>query len=270
MLPSAIKWVGGKSKLRRQVIERLPCNAECYCEVFAGAAWVLFGKKPHPVEVINDRDNDLANLWRVIKWRSAELLEEVQHWLYSRTMFDELKQSEPTTELDRAVRMYLLIQMAFGADVSSSQSASFGYWNKSPRDLFLSKSLDDIPRVKERMRQVFVENIDFEDCIKRYDQPNTVFFCDPPYLDTCGYAVKFGMEEHRRLREVLGSIEGRFLLTINDHSVIRDMYEGFCIEKAHEARAKALAIEGRQAAPVLFISNYVTEINATGSLFEEA
>src|SRR5579864_8552637 len=95
MIASPITWVGGKHHLRRKVVARLPADAECYVEAFAGAAWVLFGKPPHPVEVLNDADGDLVNLWRVMKWRSAEMLEQVQHYLYSREWFEELRAHQP-------------------------------------------------------------------------------------------------------------------------------------------------------------------------------
>jgi DNA adenine methylase len=258
MIASPIKWVGGKSKLRSAIIPLLPRDAECYVEVFAGAAWVLFGKEKHPVEVLNDKDGELVNLWRVLKWRKAELLEEVHKHLYSREMFMELRENKPAPqdELARATWLYLMIQMAFGADVSNSQNAGFGYWNKSRGDLFLYKSLEQFEPAKERLRGVFIENLDFEDVIRRYDQPRSLFFCDPPYLETSGYSEAFTIEDHQRLAGVLKSVEGRFLLTINDHSAIREMYVECNLIEAQEARAISRETDGRQAAPILIISNY--------------
>ncbi|HXE63179.1 MAG TPA: DNA adenine methylase [Bryobacteraceae bacterium] len=275
MLDSPIKWVGGKSKLRSEIIALLPADAECYCEVFAGAAWVLFGKPSHPVEVINDANGDLVNLWRVLKWRPAELLERVHQHLYSREMFMELRQQKPdgSDEMERAVWLYLLIQMSFGADVSRSQSASFGFRNKSRGDLFLNKSLEQFQPAFERLRGVFVEHSDFEKLISRYDQSNTIFFCDPPYLDTCGYAEAFGFQDHQRLAETLHGIQGRFLLTVNDHPAILDLYSDMRLIEMDEARAKARASEGRKAAPILVIMNYAPPQSdeATGqtSLFDD-
>jgi DNA adenine methylase len=257
-IPSPIKWVGGKSRLRKTVNSYLPADAECYAEVFAGAGWVLFGKQPHPVEVLNDANGDLVNLWRVIKWRPAEMLEAVHQHLYSREMFYELRDSRPPDddEMGRAVWLYLLIQMSFGADVSCTRSASFGYRNKSRGDLFLYKSLEQIQPAAERLRGVFVERLDCCDLIRRYDQKRTVFFCDPPYLDTCGYGVSFNREDHARLAASLKAIEGRFLLTVNDHPELREMYDGCYVREASESRAKSRATQGRKAAPILFISNY--------------
>lgn len=52
MINSPIKWVGGKSRLRKFIIPLIPAHT-CYVEVFGGAGWVLFGKQPSQVEVLN-------------------------------------------------------------------------------------------------------------------------------------------------------------------------------------------------------------------------
>ena len=92
--------------------------------------------------------------------------------------------------------------------------------------------------------------------IARYDQPRTIFFCDPPYLDTCGYSEDFTLADHERLAATLRGIQGRFLMTVNDHPAIRTLYEGMNMIETTEARALARASEGRKAAPILFIANY--------------
>ncbi|HXG94125.1 MAG TPA: DNA adenine methylase [Blastocatellia bacterium] len=260
MLSSPIKWVGGKYCLRRKVIAALASDAECYAEVFAGAAWVLFGKEKHPIEVLNDINGDLVNLWRVIKWRPAELLEAIHQYLYSREMFFELRDARPPEhdELGRAVWMYLMIQMSFGADLSRIKSERFGCFKSDGRRFFLSKSLLQIEPAAERLRDAIIERLDFADLIRRYDQPRTLFFCDPPYYEQQGYATAFTLEDHQRLAEALRSIKGRFLLIVNDHPVIRALYDGLHINEGMQRRAIARDSAGRKAAPILFVSNYDT------------
>src|SRR5438552_4674528 len=73
MLNSPFKWVGGKSRLRKAIIDLLPPHT-CYVEPFAGAAWVLFGKPPSDVEVLNDIDQELVNFFRVVKYRYEHAL----------------------------------------------------------------------------------------------------------------------------------------------------------------------------------------------------
>lgn len=65
-LSSPFKWIGGKSRLRRHIINLLPKHS-CYLELFGGAGWVLFGKKPSPVEILNDIDQNLISFFRVVK-----------------------------------------------------------------------------------------------------------------------------------------------------------------------------------------------------------
>ncbi len=66
MISSPFKWVGGKSRLRKQIISLLPKHT-CYVELFAGAAWVLFGKPPSDVEVINDIDQEVVTFFGLSK-----------------------------------------------------------------------------------------------------------------------------------------------------------------------------------------------------------
>ncbi len=74
MLNSPFKWVGGKSRLRKQIISLLPAHS-CYVEPFAGAAWVLFGKPPSDVEVLNDLDQEIVTFFRVVKEKPEQLIE---------------------------------------------------------------------------------------------------------------------------------------------------------------------------------------------------
>ncbi len=80
MINSFIPWIGGKKLMRDIILERFPINYDRYIEVFGGAAWILFAKKPEPFEVYNDYNSDLTNLFYVIKYRPLAFLEELG-WL---------------------------------------------------------------------------------------------------------------------------------------------------------------------------------------------
>lgn len=83
-------WLGGKSQLARTIVELMP-EHKTYAEVFGGAGWVLFKKTPSPVEVINDVNDDLINLYRVLKFHFDAFLAEFDLLLFSRTIFDDMK-----------------------------------------------------------------------------------------------------------------------------------------------------------------------------------
>lgn len=69
-----------------------------------------------------------------------------------------------------------------------------------------------------------IEHQDWKEVIKRYDRPHTLFYCDPPYWQTEGYGVAFGWEEYERLASNTKSIEGKMIISINDHPDIRRVF----------------------------------------------
>lgn len=82
--------------------------------------------------------------------------------------------------------------------------------------------------IHERLDKVIIKNRDFETLIKQYDFKDAFFYCDPPYSQGCGYDVTTTKDfDHERLREVLGNIKGRFLLSYDDYPKIRELYKGF-------------------------------------------
>lgn len=76
---SPLSWMGGKSRLAKTIIPLIP-EHHCYCEVFAGAAWILFKKEPSQVEIINDLNSDLVTLYRVIRYHLEEFVKHLK-WL---------------------------------------------------------------------------------------------------------------------------------------------------------------------------------------------
>ena len=101
---SPFKWVGGKSRLRKQIIKFLPDHT-CYVELFCGAAWVLFAKQPSQVEVINDIDQDLINFFRVVKNRPEELIASFEWELVARAEFTRLAVLDPNELVVRQGRI---------------------------------------------------------------------------------------------------------------------------------------------------------------------
>ena len=94
MLASPIGWVGGKSLLRKQILDRIPDHT-CYVELFAGAAWICFAKPKEisKVEVINDTNGELSNFWRCVRDKHLELIEKLRFRVASKEDFEMIKQS---------------------------------------------------------------------------------------------------------------------------------------------------------------------------------
>lgn len=114
---SFIKWIGGKKFLRKKIISEFPTQYDRYIEVFGGAGWVLFGQEYHcSLEVLNDKNNDLINLYRCVKFHCQELIKELNWILQSRKLFfecrEQLKGDMGLTDIQRAARFYILIKFS--------------------------------------------------------------------------------------------------------------------------------------------------------------
>lgn len=223
---SFIGWVGGKNRLKKHIIPLIPEDTERYIEVFGGAGWVLFGKQQHPkqMEVFNDIDGNLINLYRQIKCNCDKLQKEVD-WLQSRELFygyrNQIENNAQLTDLQRAARYLYIIKFSFGSTKSSFATA--------PKNI--NNIIDRLPNYQKRLSKVIIENRDFEQLIKTYDRPKALFYLDPPYVDTEKYytAFDFKTTDHKRLNTLLKSIKGRFILSYNDCDFIRELYKDFNI-----------------------------------------
>ncbi len=231
---SFIAWVGGKSLLAEAIVKKFPQH-RCYVEVFGGAGWVLFKKEQAKVEVYNDLNGDLVNLFRIVKRRPAELKERMSLALYSRETYYEFLNAEykHLDEVDLAARFYCLIKTAFG---SNPDGHGFGYSKTQPARTLWNDEL--ISKVQARLKRVYIENNPFQKILKAYDSPETLFYCDPPYYlpGQKFYQHDFKEDDHVALREALGKVKGKWILSYNDSPQIRKLYRGFKLRKTATIR----------------------------------
>lgn len=81
-----------------------------------------------------------------------------------------------------------------------------------------------------RLSHAYIENLDWAKCIERYDRPHTFFYMDPPYLETAGYGVDFGLEQYEKMAGLLRGLKGKAIVSLNDHPEIRRVFDGFQME----------------------------------------
>lgn len=248
---SFIGWVGGKSRLKKEIIPLIPEDTERYIEVFGGAGWVLFGKKPHPMEVFNDIDGNLINLYRQIKNNCKELQEEID-WIQSRELFyeyrNQIESGAKLTDIQRAARYLYIIKNSFGSTKSSFATAPKGTYN----------IIDRLPQYRNRLSKVIIESRDFEEIIKVYDRSKAIFYLDPPYVDTEKYytGASFTTDDHKRLNGILKGIKGRFILSYNDCDFIRKLYKDFNILSVDRLNLLSANGSNRKNFKEVIITNY--------------
>lgn len=233
----------------------------CYVEVFGGAAAVLLNKPPSPIEVFNDIDSELVNLFEVIRDDVDAFLRRADFLLYSRELYrrwgDDLEQhTTPEDPVERAVRFWYVVRSAFGAHPSKG----WAFATRQPRNsgLVLQNALAKIRMIHDRLKSVEIDHLDFRRCIRNRDTPSTFLLLDPPYLDTCQYrAGNFTLDDHRDLTEILREAKSKWLMTVGIHPKIRELYRGFPQSSVTSSMAVKKVIGGKRGRlRHLLIRNY--------------
>lgn len=224
---SFIGWIGGKKLLRNEIIKRFPDNFGRYIEVFGGAGWVLFSKERHAeIEVYNDANGNLVNLFRCVKYHCGELQKELSFMLNSRELFEDFKVQyniSGMTDIQRAARFFMLIKTSYGSD-----TRSYGCVKKN-----VNVMIQYLESIQNRLTNVIIENKDYNDLLKIYDKPDALIYLDPPYYEKEKYYnnCEFKKDDHLKLKNSLENIKGKFILSYNDSEYIREIYKDFIIEE---------------------------------------
>jgi len=250
---SPLAYIGGKSKLSANIIDMIPPH-QAYCEVFAGAAWVFFRKPISKYEVINDLDSDMVVFYRVLQNHLEEFLRQFKWLLSSREWFEDFKRQQTAgglTDIQRAARYYYVQRLCFGGRV---KGRVYGTAPMHTPRINLLRLEEELSAVHLRLVGVTIEHLPWEDFIRRYDKPGTLFYCDPPYYKKPFYAHNLVLEDFQLMAEILAGIKSRFILSINDHPDIREVFRGFKIEPVSlkYTVAKGKLVKGRE----LLVTNY--------------
>ncbi len=233
----AFGWYGGKFSHLDWLLPLLPPTTH-YCEPFGGSAAVLINREPSPVETYNDIDGEVANFFRVLRSQKDELLEAIGLTPFSR---EELrlavqKTQEPLSDLERARRFFVRARQV---RTGLAQTASEGRWahckltSRAGMAGAVSRwlgSVEGLAEIAQRLLRVQIENGPALEVIQRYDSPETLFYCDPPYVhesrsDTNAYAYEMSDEAHRALAECLRNVQGKVALS-GYHSPLMDALYG--------------------------------------------
>ncbi|MDJ1178557.1 DNA adenine methylase [Roseofilum sp. BLCC_M91] len=235
----AFGWYGGKFNHLNWLLPLLP-EATHYCEPFAGSAAVLLNRKPSPVETYNDIDGEVVNFFRVLRDQKDELIQAIGLTPFSR---EELRVAveetrENCSELERARRFFVRARQV---RTGLAQTASAGRWahckltSRAGMAGAVSRwlgSVEGLSEIVQRLLRVQIEQGKAIEVIGRYDSPETLFYCDPPYPhDTRGdrHAYQYEMtdNDHRELAAVLNQLQGKVAISGYGCQLFDHLYKGW-------------------------------------------
>lgn len=240
------------------------------------------------MEVYNDYNNDLSNLFLCTRDKPVSLIKELGFLpLNSRNEFFVLKQflarkefqpdyleeeiallerelpppdaeelrailEQRAGEMDvrRAAAFYKLIRYSYGSGCSS--------YGSRPTDI--RKTFQAVWEASRRLANTVIENKDFEALIRQYDREDAFFYCDPPYVETEGYyEVVFREADHNRLYRTLKETSGKWMVSYNDCPFIRELYDGYHIHTVSRISNLAQRYEDGAQYPEVIITNYAPD-----------
>lgn len=221
----AFGYYGGKFAHLDFILPLLPFNYTHYCEPFGGSAAVLINRKPVEVETYNDIDSEVTNFFACLRKNGEELIRLISLTPFSREELVHANIPEPgLTSLERARRFFVRARQT---RTGLAQTSSEGRWahciltSRAGMAGAVSRwlgSVEGLAEIVQRLQRVQIENVPAIEAIRRYDSPDTLFYCDPPYPheargDAKAYGFEMSDRDHEELADALHSVEGAVALS---------------------------------------------------------
>lgn len=250
----AAPWIGGKRNLAdrlTRLIDEIPHDT--YGEVFVGMGGVFLRRESRPKsEVINDWSEDVSTFFRILQRLYVPFMDMLRFQITSRSNFEKLVATDPASllDLERAARFLYLQRLAFGGKV---RGRNFGVAVGRPARFDVTKLGPVLEAIHERLSDVIIERLPWQTFLARYDRPATLFYLDPPYYgseDDYGKEL-FDRSQFVEMAHVLSRLNGRFVLSINDHPEIRRIFAAFDFQEVETTYSVALKGNGSKAGELI-------------------
>ncbi|MDQ7818741.1 MAG: DNA adenine methylase [Melioribacteraceae bacterium] len=231
-------YFGGKFGHADWVIKHLP-QTKSYVEVFGGSAVILINKKPCPIETYNDLNSTVVNFFRMLREKPNELLNKIFLTPYSKEEYLFCYQhlnGGGQDDVERARRFFVAVGQSFNGTYSRQTG-----WKMSTKEsrAIISEAvnrwitkLPNLVTIIERLRRVQIANYDFRLIFKKFDGPDTLFYCDPPYMHEtrCNnneYEFDMSDTDHKELLEICKAAKGRVAISGYDNPIYNKHLKGF-------------------------------------------
>lgn len=215
------RYIGGKHYMLNHILELLDYSKYCYIELFGGSGKVLLNKQPHKVEIYNDYNKDLYNLFKVVRDNYKEFIDKLENIPYCEEVFKEFRVSNPVNDVDKAIKTFYLFNCSFGGN-----GRSFGFsYDKNEAGVYSNK-VKNLGLIKERLKNVTILNKDFKRILKSIEnKDNIMLYADPPYYDAEHYyTTTFSKQDHHILAEYLNKAKYSVMLSYYYFDGIEDLY----------------------------------------------
>ncbi|WP_273449443.1 DNA adenine methylase [Streptococcus ferus] len=226
-MKTLLRYPGSKWNLAKRIVGLLP-EHKSYLEPFFGSGAVLFNKPASPIETVNDLNEDVVNLFRVIQYEPEALQEKLLFTPYSRKLYDQAWQFCPESPVDKALQFIIKSTMSHGFRVTEKSG-----WKRDVigrERAYTTKQWTELPDVIQevalRLKQVQIESRPALELIKEFNYSDVCMYIDPPYvLSTRSrkqYSHEMTDQDHAELLDVLKQSKANILLSGYDSQLYND------------------------------------------------
>jgi DNA adenine methylase len=251
-----LRWHGGKWILAPWIISHFP-DHRIYVEPFGGAASVLLRKPKSYAEIYNDLDDQVVNLFQVLRSDQSNLLiEQLRLTPFAQTEF--FNSYEPSKcPVEAARRLIVRSYMGFGSNATHQKSGFRSNSNRSgttPSHDWLNYP-SALAAVVERMAGVCILNRDAKQVMQNHDSDQTLHYVDPPYLFATrtdarhDYAHEMTDADHLEMLEFLQTLKGSVIVSGYPSQLYDDALQGW-----HRVQRNALADGAKKRVEVLWMN----------------
>lgn len=237
-LKSPISRMGGKFYLRDFLVQHIP-EHKVFVEVFTGSCIISLTKKPSETTIVNDLDSHLITFWKVLKdsGKRKQLIIVLEDMLFSRQVWQEIRSNWksgiiPGDPVEASAQWFFLNRSSYASDIRCG--GFIGYTQGRNMCKTFRNAIAQLNEAGERIKTWIIENLPFQECIRRFDSPETVFYCDMPYYllgKRDYYSNSFTLDDHKALAGLLNNIKGKALVSHYKDDVISGLYSGWnCYE----------------------------------------
>lgn len=260
-----LRYHGGKWLLAPWIISYFP-EHRIYVESFGGAASVLLRKVRSYAEIYNDMDGEIVNLFRVVRDRGDELAKALSLTPFSRAEYYAAMEISPDS-FESARRLTVRSFMGFGSD-SYNEKRRSGFRASSNRSGTTpahdwAHYPECLQIIIHRLQGVVIENAPAIKVMSDHDGPETLHYCDPPYVHSTRsakghspncYRHEMTEDDHRELALFLRGLKGMVIVSGYDSLLYRDLYIGW-----KKAKKRALADGAKVREEILWMSPNIQE-----------
>lgn len=228
-----VKWVGGKKKLSKQILEIFPKIYNNYYEPFVGGGYIGLSLDQGVKKYFSDVNSKLITTYKCIKNKPKELIEELSLGIYKNekeTFLETRKKfnSESYTDIQMASMFIYLNKCCFNGMYRENSTGGYNV----PFGDMKNPVICDVKNIQNLNR--FFQNVDIE-CKSYLDikpHRNDLVYFDPPYHDTFSDYNKNGFNEecHKELKNFIDELTKQgvnVVLSNSNTKLIQELYLGY-------------------------------------------